>query len=304
MLQAFLTYIEVEKRYSPLTIRNYRHDIELFLSWLHADARTLDPSKLTSQDIHEWILFRSEKSHISASSVNRELSSLRSWWHYLLRNGQVSHDIFKGIPPLKSPRRLPTFISEERMQHILADIVSLAQTADLTKVRDATIVALFYGCGIRLSELIGLNQNSLVNEAHAMRVLGKGDKVRLVPIIAPLRTILLCYLQLLQRSNTCKAQEEALFLTTKGKRISRSVVQRIVGHFLGNEDVQGKKSPHVLRHTFATHLLNHGADIREIQELLGHSSLRATQVYTHNQIAHLREIYATAHPREKGSTAD
>ena len=134
----------------------------------------------------------------------------------------------------------------------------------------------------------------------SLRVRGKGDKQRMVPILEFLREKILHYLGLIERQNICISSEKALFLTHKGKRISRSVVYRTVQEELGRAGVQGKKSPHVLRHTFATHLLNGGADMREIQELLGHASLQATQVYTHNSIARLREIYAKAHPREKG----
>ena len=132
-----------------------------------------------------------------------------------------------------------------------------------------------------------------------VRIRGKGDKERIVPLVDPLRRILVHYLQLIERQNICNSQEKALILTLKGARISRSVVRRIVEQALNKEGVQGKKSPHVLRHTFATHLLNHGADMREIQELLGHSSLQATQVYTHNSITRLQEIYVKAHPRER-----
>ena len=132
-----------------------------------------------------------------------------------------------------------------------------------------------------------------------VRIRGKGDKERIVPLVDPLRRILVHYLQLIERQNICNSQEKALILTLKGARISRSVVRRIVEQALNKEGIQGKKSPHVLRHTFATHLLNHGADMREIQELLGHSSLQATQVYTHNSITRLQEIYVKAHPRER-----
>lgn len=166
-------------------------------------------------------------------------------------------------------------------------------------MRDALTVAMFYGCGIRLAELIALNRNDFSDDYRQVRIRGKGDKERIVPLVDPLRRILVHYLQLIERQNICNSQEKALILTLKGARISRSVVRRIVEQALNKEGVQGKKSPHVLRHTFATHLLNHGADMREIQELLGHSSLQATQVYTHNSITRLQEIYVKAHPRER-----
>ena len=153
---------------------------------------------------------------------------------------------------------------------------------------------------MRLAELAGIDRDDFSADCTSLRVRGKGDKQRIVPVLACVREKILHYLRLIERQNICNSTEKALFLTHKGKRISRSVVYRMVRAELTRAGVQGKKSPHVLRHTFATHLLNGGADMREIQELLGHASLQATQVYTHNSIARLREIYAKAHPREKG----
>ncbi len=299
MLSEFLTYLEAERRYSPLTIRNYRRDIERFLEWLKVDEASFDPTRLRTEDIREWILHRTEKSHIGPASMNREVSSLRALWHYLRRQGTVSQDIFRGIRMLRTPRRLPVFIPESRMADVMTDVGKLSRSNDFSEVRDALIVAMFYGCGIRLAELIGLDRDDFSDDYRQVRILGKGDKERIVPLIDPLRRKLLRYLRLIDKQNICNSQEKALFLTQKGARISRSVVRRIVEQALGKEGVQGKKSPHVLRHTFATHLLNHGADMREIQELLGHSSLQATQVYTHNSIVRLQEIYAKAHPRER-----
>lgn len=299
MLSEFLTYLEAERRYSPLTIRNYRRDIERFLAWQEVDEASFDPSRLRTEDIREWILHRTEKSHIGPASMNREISSLRALWHYLRRQGVVTQDIFRGIRSLRTPRRLPVFVPESRMADVMTDIGKLSHSNDFCEVRDALIVAMFYGCGIRLAELIGLDRDDFSDDYRQVRILGKGDKERIVPLIDPLRRKLVRYLGLIDKQNICNSQQKALFLTQKGARISRSVVRRIVEHALGKEGVQGKKSPHVLRHTFATHLLNHGADMREIQELLGHSSLQATQVYTHNSIVRLQEIYARAHPRER-----
>ena len=171
---------------------------------------------------------------------------------------------------------------------------------DFRTERNSLIILMFYACGLRLAELVGIDRSDFSADYTSLRVRGKGDKQRMVPILEFLREKILHYLGLIERQNICISSEKALFLTHKGKRISRSVVYRTVQEELTRAGVQGKKSPHVLRHTFATHLLNGGADMREIQELLGHASLQATQVYTHNSIARLREIYAKAHPREKG----
>ena len=171
---------------------------------------------------------------------------------------------------------------------------------DFQTERNSLIILMFYACGLRLAELVGIDRSDFSADYTSLRVRGKGDKQRMVPILEFLREKILHYLGLIERQNICISSEKALFLTHKGKRISRSVVYRTVQEELTRAGLQGKKSPHVLRHTFATHLLNGGADMREIQELLGHASLQATQVYTHNSIARLREIYAKAHPREKG----
>ncbi len=304
MLSEFLTYLEAERRYSPLTLRNYRRDIERFLAWLRVDEATFDPSCLRTEDIREWILYRTEKSRIGAAAMNREVSSLRALWHYLRSRGIVSQDIFRDIRSQRTPHRLPVFVPETRMMRVIGNIETDGDGDDFASVRDALIVALFYCCGIRLAELIGLDRNDFSDDYRQVRILGKGDKERIVPLVDPLRHILIRYLRLIERQNICNSREKALILTQKGVRISRSTVQRIVKQALNKEGVQGKKSPHVLRHTFATHLLNHGADMREIQELLGHSSLQATQVYTHNSIARLQEIYAKAHPRERCKQKD
>lgn len=305
MIERFLHYIEAEKRFSPLTVANYRRDIERFAAWCETEIeppiRPFDPAEVTPELLREWIVFRTEQEKIGAASMNRELSSLRSLFRFLLRNGAVKTDLFRRIGSLKTSRRLPSFVPETRMQHLLEACSEEVCEEDFTTVRDALIVEMFYACGIRLAELVGLDRDDLSADLRSLRVLGKGRKERLIPIVEPLHRKILHYLEQLERQKICKNGEKALFLTPKGKRISRTGVYRIVKHELKAEGVQGKCSPHVLRHTFATHLLDHGADMREIQELLGHTSLQATQIYTHNSIAQLQKIYASAHPREHGT---
>ena len=192
----------------------------------------------------------------------------------------------------------PEFVPESRMTTIVSECGP--DSEDFQTERNSLIILMFYACGLRLAELVGIDRSDFSADYTSLRVRGKGDKQRMVPILEFLREKILHYLGLIERQNICISSEKALFLTHKGKRISRTAVYRTVQEELDRAGVQGKKSPHVLRHTFATHLLNSGADMREIQELLGHASLQATQVYTHNSIARLREIYAKAHPREKG----
>lgn len=298
MLAQFIQYLTAERRFSPLTVRNYRHDVEKFLEWLACDEAQFDPRSVTSDDIRAWIIYRSETDKVGAASINREVSSLRALFRWLQRTGAVEKDIFRMISSLKTSRRLPAFVPESRMSAIVSGCEG--DSEDFLTERNSLIVLMFYACGLRLAELVGINRDDFAADYASLRIRGKGDKQRVVPILEFVREKILYYLGLIERQNICISSEKALFLTHKGKRISRSVVYRTVQEELRRAGVQGKKSPHVLRHTFATHLLNGGADMREIQELLGHASLQATQVYTHNSITRLRDIYAKAHPREKG----
>ncbi len=297
MLADFIRYIEAERRFSPLTVRNYRHDVEEFLAWLGTDEARFDPREVTTAQIREWIIFRTEEGKIGAASMNRELSSVRAFFRWLHRTGAIDKDILRPLTSLKTSRRLPAFVPESRMSTIVNEC-SFDSEHFITE-RNSLIVLLFYSCGLRLAELVGIDRGDLSAECTSLRVHGKGDKERLVPILDEVREKILHYLSMIERQKICNYEEKALFLTHRGKRIARSTVYRIVQAELARAGVQGKKSPHVLRHTFATHLMNGGADMREIQELLGHASLQATQVYTHNSIARLKEIYAKAHPREK-----
>ena len=298
MLTEFIRYLTAERRYSPLTVRNYRHDIEHFLAWLGCDEVQFDPRSVTTDHIREWIIYRTEKGKLGAASMNREVASLRALFRWLHRTGAVEKDIFRLISALKTSRRLPVFVPESRMTTIVSECEY--DSEDFATERNSLMILMFYACGLRLAELVGIDRDDLSADYTTLRIRGKGDKQRMVPILEFVREKILHYLTLIERQNICISTEKALFLTHKGKRISRSAVYRTVQEELARAGVQGKKSPHVLRHTFATHLLNGGADMREIQELLGHASLQATQVYTHNSIARLREIYAKAHPREKG----
>lgn len=297
MLTEFIRYLTAERRYSPLTVRNYRHDVGQFLAWLDFDEEHSDPRSITTDQVREWILHRSEEGRLGAASMNREVASLRAFFRWLHRTGAIEKDICKPIPSLRTSRRLPAFVPESRMAGIVGDCET--EGDDFTTARNALIILMLYTCGLRLAELVGIDRGDFSANYASLRVRGKGDKQRVVPILEFVREKILSYLDLIARQNICISAEKALFLTHKGKRISRSAVYRTVQEELTRAGVQGKKSPHVLRHTFATHLLNGGADMREIQELLGHASLQATQVYTHNSIARLREIYAKAHPREK-----
>jgi integrase/recombinase XerC len=312
MINAFITYIEAEKRYSALTVRNYRHDLEIFAEWWcrkhDAEPSGFDVTQLREEDIRQWIMHRTSRKGgddkgISTQSMNRELSTLRSFLRFLRKRGVIEQDLFKRISALKTARRLPTFVPETRMECVLDSLREESEATSLLEQRNALIVALFYGSGIRLAELHGAKLCDLSEGYATLRVRGKGDKERIIPITRRLREEIRRFTDKFLSENICKSQEKALFLSKQGERISRSDVQRSVARLLRECGVEGKCSPHVLRHTFATHLLNDGADLREIQELMGHSSLRATQVYTHSNIAQLRNIYDVAHPRSGGAAS-
>ena len=263
LAEAYLAYIERVRRYSPNTVKSYRRDIGMLLDFLGTEEGTFDPSLLTADDIREWIVALSE-SGLKPSSINRMLSACSSFFKYLLREGIVAGNPFAKVSSLKTPALLPSFIPEGRMAALVGELS--AEMEEATEFRE-------------------------------LHVTGKGDRERMVPVVPELRRRLLEYMAAIKRDDICKSGEKALFLTEQGRRISRTEVYRIVRGKLTALGVQGKRSPHVLRHTFATHLMNGGADLREIQELLGHGSLNATQVYTHNSIAQLKEVYAGAHPR-------
>ena len=319
MIQEFLTHIESERRFSPLTVRNYRKDLLLFDEWHRAavaeeiaeaaqngEICTTRPEieHTTSDQIREWIVFRSatktkDKRRRSTSSINRELSTLRSFFGYLRERKIIHEDIFARIGTIKQPKHLPSAVPESRMTTILEQTAEKAASHNFEQIRDALIILMFYKCGLRLSELIGINTSDFTPDLATLKVRGKGDKERLIPIVGSVRTVLNNYFDAINGQNICKSRENALFLTSEGERISRMKAYRLVRATLSEASVQGKKSPHVLRHTFATQLMNAGADMRDIQELMGHASLRSTQVYTHTSIQQLQEVYAKAHPRRK-----
>lgn len=302
IMERFLSHITSERRYSLLTVRNYRHDIEEFVHWGEGNSADGEFSLLKAQaeDMREWIMYLSDERRMKASSVNRCVASLRSLYRYLRRMEIVDRDIFALIPSLRTPYRLPKFVPEGDMIGVVDHILNLLHEGEWRQRRDAMMVLLLYSCGIRLAELAGINDEDFENNFTTLRVRGKGDKERLVPLTNRVQREVEHFVNQKFPPDICKNQEKALFLSKQAERISRSDVQRSVARLLRECGVEGKCSPHVLRHTFATHLLNDGADMREIQELMGHASLSSTQVYTHNNIAQLQRAYFAAHPRSKG----
>ena len=296
-VEEFLYVLESERRYSPHTVSGYRRDIYAFLDWCGVDADRFSPDTFKRYDLNDWAIYLFERRGLKATSVNRSLVSLRSLWKWMLRQGYAQQDIVSTVKQYKTPKRLPTYVPETRMSGIIEGLNDDIASDDGERLRDAVIMLLLYTCGLRLSELVEANVEDIASDFSSIRVCGKGNKIRIQPIVKSVGDVLKKYFSQNSSQNICIGQKKALILSKKGERINRRAVQRIVDRKLKCYGIQGKTSPHVLRHTFATHLLNSGADLREIQELLGHSALRTTQVYTHTNIESLKEVYKLAHPR-------
>ncbi|MBO7282848.1 MAG: tyrosine-type recombinase/integrase [Alistipes sp.] len=297
-VEEFLNILESERRYSPHTVSGYRRDIYAFFEWCGVAMDHFTSDSFQRYDINDWAVYLFEKRGLKATSVNRSLASLRSFWKWMLKQKYITHDIVSNVRQYKTPKRLPTYVAETRMDAVIEGLKEDIASNDFESLRDALIMLLLYTCGLRLSELVEANIEDVSYDFRTIRVRGKGNKVRIQPIVKSVGDVLKKYFSQNSSQNICIDQNKALILSKKGERINRRAVQRIVDRKLKCYGIQGKTSPHVLRHTFATHLLNDGADLRVIQELLGHSALRTTQVYTHTNIESLKEIYNQAHPRE------
>ena len=310
VLTDFLRYLDVIKNKSPLTVQEYATDLRTFLRFLKQSrglvsaATDFDEINISDIDIaflravslsdaYAFLSYCKNERHNNATTRSRKVSSIRGFFKYLTVQRKIlDENPMQELDTPKQKKALPKYLT-------LDQSISLLEHIDgKNKERDYCMVTFFLNCGMRLSELVGLNLSD-IHDNEIIHVTGKGDKERIVPILPPVREKILHYLDEIDRQGICISKEKALFLNQQGKRISRSTVYRTVQSQLRQGGVQGKKSPHVLRHTFATELLNNGADMRAIQELLGHASLQATQVYTHNSIAKLQKIYSKAHPREK-----
>lgn len=305
LIEQFLTYIIGVKRYSPLTARNYRHDLEVFLRWgEETSGGDFELLQVRGEDLRRWMMTLADSGTLKSVSINRTLSSIRSFYRYLRREGIIEHNPFVSVNSMRTSRRLPKYVVEEQMARVVERVLSDIESEDFITARNALIVLMLYAAGLRLAELVAVDMEDFEANFSYLKIRGKGDKERVVPIVRRLGSALRQYKKHFLDEKICISQQNPLFLSKRGERISRSDVQRSVARLLRECGVEGKISPHVLRHTFATHLLNEGADLREIQELLGHSSLRATQVYTHSNIAQLSHIYSKAHPRAEQEVPD
>jgi integrase/recombinase XerC len=287
MLEHFIQYLSFEKRYSPHTIGAYEHDVHQFIGFAELKSKK-DLQEVNPFLIRGWIVQLIDDG-ISNRSVNRKLASLRTYFKWLRKEGQITTNPLAKIQGPKNEKRLPIFVKESELDS--AKTSSLFST-DFNGVRDELMFELFYQTGIRLSELIGL-KDSDVGEQH-IKVLGKRSKERLIPISNQLSQTIQLFRTMKKKMNIDSLK---LFTRENGLDLYPSFVYRKINSILGTLTTSDKKSPHILRHTFATHLLNRGTGLETLKDLLGHANLSATQVYTHNSFAQLTAVYAQAHPR-------
>jgi len=289
--ESFLSYLQNEKRYSRHTLVSYDCDLNQFFSFLLShgieEGEIVD---LNFKDVRKWIVFLMNEG-CSARTVNRKLSSLKSFFKYLLRESLIQQNPMDRVVGPRQGKKLPEFVAEHSMR--------LLQEIDFGEgfegIRDRLVIEMFYHTGMRLSELMNLKVSSFDRSASVVRVLGKRNRERIIPVSDNLETLLDEYLE--HRFLVCSSKDGVLFVTSSARPAYEKLLYRIVTKHLSKITTLSKKSPHVLRHTFATHLLNNGAELNAIKELLGHSNLSATQIYTHTSFERLNDIYKQAHPR-------
>ncbi|WP_329958100.1 tyrosine-type recombinase/integrase [Aquirufa antheringensis] len=279
----FLDHLSIERRLSSHTITSYSTDLEQFSAFI---APT-ELSQVQALTIRKWLISLSDDS-LQNRSINRKLATLRTFYKYLLRTGKIAENPMTSIRMVKTTKKIPQFVRESEMENL---VNNRKIAMNFSEARDELILFLLYGTGIRLAELISLQNNQVNLAAKTIRVIGKRNKERMIPIPGLLVDLIATY------RSFCTVEHAHLLLTDKGEPLYPMFVQRLVKKNLGEYSQLEKLSPHVLRHTYATHLLNKGADLNAIKELLGHANLAATQVYTHNSMEKMKAIYLQAHPK-------
>jgi integrase/recombinase XerC len=296
-ISAFEAYLKFEKRYSGHTIRGYGDDLLAFATYVRADFGELGVLEISPAVVRSWLAALKEGG-MSSRSINRKISSLRSFYKYLLRMGVVAQSPMTAIIAPKAARRLPVFVEQQQMAELFSEVEF---PDDWTGLTDRLLLALLYNTGMRLGELINLKESQIDASSRVIKVLGKGNKERVIPVSGVLLEAVRDYqakkYALREGVLPGGADGEVLLVGKSGRRLYPKYVYRVVQRYLAQVTTLEKKSPHVLRHTFATHLMNEGAELNSVKELLGHASLAATQVYTHNTIEKLKDIYKRAHPK-------
>jgi integrase/recombinase XerC len=292
VITLFLDYLKFEKRYSQHTITSYETDLDDFFSFLNTTFGATEIETITHNQIRTWLAGLKEKGN-TAKTLNRKISSLKSFFKYYLKIGRIEVSPMVKVVSPKMGKRLPVFVKEEDTEKLLAALN--VATEDWRSLNAKLLITMFYATGMRLSELINLRDKQIDEARLQLKVLGKGNKERILPIHPVLIKGIKEYQQLKRKEFETPA--DTLLVTEKGKKLYPRYAWQLVNKYLGESTTLDKKSPHVLRHTFATHLMNNGADLNAVKELLGHSSLASTQVYTHNTIEKLKDIHKKAHPK-------
>jgi integrase/recombinase XerC len=292
LIQPFLSNLRFEKRYSSHTIRSYQDDLVQFFDFIELGFGETALADISSAITRSWIVSLKDAG-LSAKSINRKLSSLKSFFKYQLKTGVLEVTPVANIVAPKSGRRLPSYVEQKDMAGLL-DTIEFP--ADWNGKTDRLLISIFYHTGIRLSELVNLKESHIDSAKRTLKVLGKGNKERIIPVSESLVSEMMWYRDL-KRAEMENFDPAYLLVNKNGKKLYHKYVYRVVKACLEKVTTIEKKSPHVLRHSFATHLTNNGAPLQAVKELLGHASLAATQIYTHNTIEKLKDIHKKAHPK-------
>ncbi len=291
-IQSFLDYLKFQKRYSAHTIRSYHDDLAQFFGFLQTHFGETSLDAIGHNHVRSWLASIRERD-ITARTINRKISSLKSFFKYLVKSGVLEQTPMRRVLTPKISKRLPDFITESDAGKLMG---SLENSEDWKGLNTKMLISLFYTTGMRLSELVNLKETQVDFAKKQVKVLGKGNKERIIPIGQDAIVMIKDYIQL--KKKEFAAPDSTLLVTERGRKMYPKYPYLLVRSFLSSEvKTLNKKSPHVLRHSFATHLSNNGADLNAIKELLGHSSLAATQVYTHNTIEKLKNVYKKSHPK-------
>jgi integrase/recombinase XerC len=291
-VQAFIDYLRFEKRYSEHTVRAYQDDLGQLFAFTAAQFDETDPARLSAAFVRSWLAGLKEQK-LNARSINRKISSVRAFFKYLMRTGVVASSPMTNVTAPKIARRLPGYVEEKDMGTLLAHV----EFPDSWKGRtDRLLLNIFYNTGMRLSELLNLKESQVNMNAKTIKVLGKGNKERVIPVSGDLTERISVYM-VEKKTFITGGPGPTLLVNEKGKKLYPKYLYLTVKHYLSLITTSDRKSPHILRHSFATHLSNNGADINAVKELLGHASLSSTQIYTHNSIQKLKDIHKKAHPK-------
>ncbi len=292
IIQPFIGYLQYEKRYSVNTITSYTADLNDFFSYLSVQFGETSLKHINHTFIRSWLASLKDNG-LTSKSINRKISSLKSFFKYCVRTEILASSPMGKIISPKIGKRLPVFVNEEETKKL---VETITQTSDTWKSLNAKmLITIFYSTGMRLSELITLKEKQIDFSRSSIKVLGKGNKERVIPVSQETIENIKQYQEL--RNKEIGSTDGFLLVTEKGKKLYPKYAYLLVNQYLGTVGTIDKKSPHVLRHTFATHLMNNGADLNAVKELLGHSSLASTQIYTHNTIEKLKNIHKKAHPK-------